>query len=246
MSDNEVWRSLIDTTEFAEAKLDGTKHVRMALTGPSGAGKTLTALKIAAVLGTKVAVIDTEDESAELFVNSVGVPKPYYVKPLKKFQVDNYIALMNIAAEKGHDVCIVDSLTPSWKKKNGILESVGRDIRNWDTIGNPQYDALMDCIKSFRTRMHIICTLRSDMEYALEPDPATGKLRVRKMGMRSEHRKDTPYEFDLFGSLDQYHNLTFTEADGKQRCEALEGKTFEKPWAELGLIIKAWLSGKDT
>lgn len=233
------------TIEFAPAMLDGTDYVRLGITGASGSGKTLTSLKLAAVLGTKVAVIDTEDGSAKLFANSKGVPKPYFVKELKKFQVANYVALLNAAYESGHDCCIVDSLTPSWNKKNGILDAVGGDIRNWKTTGNPQYDELMDTLKSFRKRMHIICTLRADMEYGLEPDPATGKIRVVKYGMKPEHRKDTPYEFDLFGYIDRTHTLSFDEGSGKQRCEALDGKTFDKPGTELGLIIKQWLAGKE-
>ncbi len=230
-----------NTIEFKPASLSG-RHVRMAITGASGAGKTLSALKIAAALGKRVVVIDTEDESADLFVNSAGVPQPYDVYPLKKFQVANYVALMNAAADQGYEVCIVDSLTPSWNKKSGILDQVGGNILNWQKIGNPQYEELMDTIKSFRRRMHIICTLRADMSYGLEPDQVTGKMRVVKYGMKAEHRKDTSFEFDIVGYMDQTHTIHFNESDGKTRCEILDNRSFEKPGAELGIIIRDWLS----
>jgi type II secretory pathway predicted ATPase ExeA len=42
-------------------------RLRLALTGPSGSGKTWGALLLAAGLGGKIAVIDTERESASLY-----------------------------------------------------------------------------------------------------------------------------------------------------------------------------------
>jgi Holliday junction resolvasome RuvABC ATP-dependent DNA helicase subunit len=42
---------------------------KLALTGPSGAGKTYSALLIASGMGNRIAVIDTENGSASLYAN---------------------------------------------------------------------------------------------------------------------------------------------------------------------------------
>ncbi|MGW4720942.1 AAA family ATPase, partial [Nocardia sp. NPDC004260] len=57
--------------EFEEATKEAAK-ARIALTGPSGAGKTYTALMLAFGLGENVAVIDTERGSASKYVGRNG------------------------------------------------------------------------------------------------------------------------------------------------------------------------------
>lgn len=227
--------------EFKPATLENS-YLRMCITGVSGAGKTLTALKLAKVLGTKTVVIDTENDSAKLFVNNPDVPKPYYVFNLTTYKVANYVKLLKEAAEQDFDCCIIDSLTPSWNKKDGILDQVGGNVRNWKDIGNPQTDALIEAIQSYRDRMHIIATLRAKSEVGMEKDPNSGALVVRSLGVQAQHRDGLAYEFDIVGHIDQQHVMRF-DGIGKQRCEALDGLEITKPGLELGLILKRWLEG---
>jgi ABC-type dipeptide/oligopeptide/nickel transport system ATPase component len=226
--------------EFKEATLENS-YLRMAITGVSGSGKTLTALKLAKVLGTKTLVVDTENDSAKLFANNPDVPQPYFVYNLTKYKVANYIALLKEAADNGFDVCILDSLTPSWNKKDGVLDQVGGNVRNWKDVGNPQLDALVEAIQSYRSRMHIIATLRAKAEVALEKSDS-GSMVVRSLGVQAQHREGLAYEFDIVGYIDQTHTMRF-DGIGKQRCEALDGMEFTKPGSDLGMILKHWLQG---
>jgi len=226
--------------EFKEATLENS-YLRMAITGVSGSGKTLTALKLAKVLANKVIVIDTENDSAKLFSKHPDVPNPYFVYNLTKFKVGNYVALIKEAANQGFDCCIIDSLTPSWNKRDGILDQVGGNVRNWKDVGNPQYDALIEEIQAYRNRMHIIATIRAKAEVALEKDDQ-GKLIVKSMGIQPQHRDSLPYEFDIVGHIDQQHVMRF-DGMGKQRCVALDGLEFAYPGTDLGIILKEWLAG---
>ena len=228
---------------FEVATITGS-YLRMLLTGASGSGKTLTALKIAAVLSErKVCVIDTESNTARLYANEPDVPKPYYVKNLTKFRVANYLKYIEEAYNAGADVCIVDSITPAWNKKDGILEHVGSNMINWGKIGNPEYFALVDALTTWNDRMHIIATARSKMQYELSTNAVTGKLDVVAKGLEPIQRQELPYEFDIVGDIDKEHHVISFNGVGKLRCTALDGKSFEKPGKELGLILKAWLNG---
>jgi DNA polymerase III delta prime subunit len=229
-------------SDFTEAVLDGNAYVRMALCGPSGCGKTLTALLLAAVLGKRVCVLETERDTAKLYTKHSGVPKPYFVKQLTKFSPDNYIKWVNNAADEGFDVCIIDSLTPSWNGAQGVLDIAGSDIRGWKTA-TPKYYELVNCVTGMNNRMHIIATFRSKQEHTIALDEATGKMRVTKKGLLPIHRDEMIYEWDIVGDMDMDHTISFNGI-GKTRASVLDGKTFDKPGSELGLMIKGWLKGE--
>lgn len=231
-------------SDFIEATLNENAFVRMAICGPSGCGKTLTALLLAAVLGKRVCVIETERDTAKLYINHSGVPKPYFVKQLTKFSPDNYIKWVNLAADEKFDVCIIDSLTPSWTGKQGVLDIADNDIRGWKTA-TPKYNELVECVTGMNNRMHIIATFRSKQMHSITLDPArNNKMIVTKKGMLPIHKDEMIYEWDIVGDMDMEHTMSFNGI-GKTRASILDGKVFEKPGLELGLLIKDWLSGKD-
>lgn len=230
--------------EFHIATIEGS-YLRMAIAGPSGSGKTLTALKLAKGLSHhSTVVIDTERDTAKLYANHSETPKPYYVFNLAKYTPQHYIKLLSevaASADPYFDVCIIDSLTPSWNKTGGVLDIAGSDIRGWKTA-NPQYVELVEAVTGYNHRMHVICTLRSKMDYVIEPDPVTNKMRVTKHGMQPIHRDELPYEFDIVGQLDQDHVMSF-DGVGKLRCDVLDGRTFTKPGKDLADILNVWLHG---
>lgn len=227
---------------FTEASTENT-YARIALTGAAGSGKTLTALKLAAGLGKRVAVIDTERDTAKLYAHHPDVPKPYFVYKLKKFMPQAYCQVIDemLATDPAFDVCIIDSISPSWNKQGGVLDIAGENIRGWKQA-TPEYDKLVEKLTGQNDRVHMIVTLRSKMDYALEPDPATGKLSVRKLGMQPIHRDEFLYEFDIVGSLDQDHTLSFGGI-GKTRFSALDKKSFENPGANVAALILEALQG---
>lgn len=213
----------------------------MLITGPTGCGKTLTALKIAKGFGGPVYVIDTERGSAQLYANHPDVPKPYHVYNLTKYQPQAYIQCLDAVAETDANVCIIDSASHSWNGLDGVLDIAGSDIRGWKTA-TPEYHRLVNKMLSFNARMHIIVTLRSKMDYQIGTNPTTGRMEVNKIGLAPIHREELPYEFDLVGAMTQAHVINFGGA-GKSRFPILDNVEITYPGAELAETILTALKG---
>jgi hypothetical protein len=211
-------------------------RARIALIGPSGTGKTYSALKIAEGLGERIAVLDTERGSASKYAGDVA---DFDVVELETFPMDAYIRVIEAAGKEGYDVLIIDSLSHAWVGKGGALDEVdkrsggkGGKFAGWKHV-TPKHQALIDAILS--APMHVIATMRSKTEYAM--DKEGGKTVVRKVGMGAVQRDGMEYEFDLVGELDQQHNLTIT----KSRCAALDEQVIHKPGADLAQELRVWL-----
>jgi DNA replication protein DnaC len=85
--------------------------LRLAIAGPSGAGKTYSALAIASGLTTidKVAVIDTEHGSADKYADIYrGFSS---VKITDNYAPDIFVETIKDAEASGFEVLIIDSLT---------------------------------------------------------------------------------------------------------------------------------------
>src|SRR3990167_3705721 len=89
--------------------------IKLGLSAVSGGGKTYSAILIAKGLAkgdlTKVAVIDTENNSADLYSHLGG----YNVLPISApFSPEKYISAIKECEDAGMDVIIVDSITHEW------------------------------------------------------------------------------------------------------------------------------------
>ena len=126
---------------------------RIGICGPAGSGKTMSALKLAfGIVGPtgKIAVLDTENESASLYAH-LG---DYHVAVIKPpFTVEKYISGIREAGNLGYDLIIVDSLSHAWAGTGGILEFV--DSRTESAKGNkfagwreatPKHNSLIDAM----------------------------------------------------------------------------------------------------
>jgi hypothetical protein len=91
--------------------------LRLALIGPSGAGKTYTALTLATHLvpGGRIALIDTKRGSASKY----GDLFAFDVAELEPFLPRRYIDAIAEAQAAGYDVLIIDSLSHAWMGKDG-------------------------------------------------------------------------------------------------------------------------------
>lgn len=210
--------------------------LRMAITGPSGTGKTYTALSIATNLG-KTAVIDTEHNSAIKYANLFQ----FDLFNLTNYHPHKFIQLINAAAENGYEVLLIDSLSHAWNGKGGILEIVDqakKQKRNEFTAwgdATPIQNDLIEAILS--ANIHIIATMRSKTEYVLEEDER-GKKVPRKVGMSPIQRDGVEYEFDIHGEMSTANEMRIV----KTRCPELYDAVIMRPGMELAATLHHWLN----
>ena len=218
--------------------------LRLALSGPAGSGKTYSALRVAAGMGGRVALIDTERGSASLYSDLFAFDVAELEPP---YRPDKYVAAIEAADAAGYDVVIIDSLSHAWAGEGGILEwvdDIKETTRNKMTAWKEPtaaHNRLVNAILGMNA--HCIITLRAKQSYAIETD-ARGKTTVRKLGMASIQRDGVEYEFTTVLTVGMDH---FAQVDvaGKDRTGL-----FAKPCElseETGEMLLAWLNqGEDT
>lgn len=220
--------------------------LRMALTGVSGAGKTLGALYIAFGLTgdwSKIAVIDTEHERARMYANrmDLGTGKFLYCPLYPPYTAERYTALVKEAAGVvGPDgVVIVDSFSHAWNNEGGILDVKDRiaaqqgknSYTAWNEAGKVQ-NSLVNTILA--VDCHTIVTMRSKMEYVMQENER-GKTQPVKVGLAPVQRDDTEYEFDIVLDIARSHIATAS------KDVTFLDKYGEIITLELGRQLKVWL-----
>lgn len=214
-------------------------RLRMALIGPAGSGKTMTALKIATALGGRIAVIDTEHGSASKYADAFT----FDTLALNTFSPDTYVAAIVAATAARYDILVIDSLSHAWSGKEGALEQVDRAAKKsqsgntyvaWRDV-TPMHNRMVEAILA--APLHVIVTMRAKTEYVQEKDER-GKTSIRKVGLAPVQRDGLEYEFDVVADMDADNNMIIT----KTRCPALAGQMYAKAGAEVATILKDWLT----
>lgn len=223
------------TFTFAPAT-KAARKARIALAGPSGGGKTYTALTLAAALADRVAVIDTERGSASLYSDRFA----FDTLALYTYDPRDLVKALAAAGAAGYGAVIVDSLSHFWEGAGGMLEQVdnaakrsgGNSFAGWKDA-RPLERAMVDALLAYPG--HVIVTMRTKTEYVVET--VKGKQVPRKIGMKPVQRDGIEYEFDIVGDLDHDHSLTVS----KTRCAELADEVIRTPDTLLGKRILAWL-----
>lgn len=212
-------------------------RIKMALQGPSGSGKTYGALLVAYGLCNdwkKIAVIDTENHSSELYAHLGNFQVLHVDQP---FSPERYIEAIKICDKSSIEVIIIDSISHEWEGIGGILEihsnMSGNSYTNWNKL-TPRHNAFIQNI--IQTGAHIIGTIRSKQEYVLSEK--NGKQVPEKVGMKGVTREGMDYEFTLVLELDIKNNAFAT----KDRTSLFMGKPDFKLTPEIGSKILAWCS----
>lgn len=217
-------------------------RARVAIDGPAKAGKSFTSLRLAFALGKRVAAIDTEFGSLSKYAGEQPDgegPFDFDVVELTRFAPADYIAAIHEAESAKYDILIIDSLSHAWVGEGGILDQADRsternNFAKWRDL-TPQQRRLVDTILACRA--HVICTMRSKMEYVLEKDEYDGKLKPRKLGLAPVQRDGMEYEFDLLCSVSQDHLVTVSGS----RCPAMSGAIAPSPGASFFRPYVQWL-----
>jgi len=225
--------------EFKPAQRKRAK-LRLAIAGPSGSGKTYSALLVASGITTweKIAVIDSENGSAELYAHLGG----YSVLTIEApYDPQKYINAIHIAEQAGFEVIIIDSLSHAWNGEGGILDQQGKAAdtkykgNSWAAWREctPRHNALVEAM--LKSSCHIIATMRSKTEYAQVTE--NGKTGIKKLGMAPIQRDGMEYEFTAVFDL----NLEHVVSVGKDRTGIFDGQYF-KPDVVTGHKLLAWLN----
>jgi hypothetical protein len=208
---------------------------RIAIFGPSGAGKTFSSLRIAGGLGGSVGVIDTERGTASKYSDRFD----FEVLELADQSVEGYVDAIGQATAAGFSVLVIDSLTHAWQT---LLEEVeklakakyrGNTWSAWSE-GTPLQRKLVAAILSFPG--HIIATMRSKTEWTTLDNK--GKKTPQRVGLAPEQGKGVEYEFDLLVELSTDHIANVI----KDRSGRFQDKLIEKPGEEFGRALADWLS----
>lgn len=216
--------------------IKSSSKLRLALLGPTGAGKTFTALSLTA--GRRVAVIDSEHGSASKYADRFA----FDVLNLPDHDPRTYIAAIKAAEDAGFDVVIVDSMTHAWKATQELVDQEttrsksGNSFQAWGKV-TPLWQDLIQAIVT--SKIHVVATMRSKIEWVIEENDR-GKKTPKKIGTKPDNRDGSEYEFDVVVELDQDHNAWTS----KTRCPDLDGQTWKCPSAaDLGATLFGWLEG---
>ena len=195
--------------QLQQAKRSKAK-IKIGLQAPSGAGKTMSALLLAKGLCgdySKVAVIDTENFSADLYSHMGSFNVLHLEAP---FSPERYIEAIEVCEQAGMEVIIIDSISHEWEGSGGILEvhssMVGNSFTNWSKL-TPRHNDFVN--KILQSSAHIICTIRSKQDYVLSEK--NGKMVPEKVGLKGVTREGMDYELTLVLELDIKHNARSTK-----------------------------------
>ncbi len=208
--------------------------IRLGLSAVSGGGKTYSAILIAKGLCgdlSKVAIIDTENGSADLYAH-LG---EYNVLPLTApFSPERYIEAIRSCEKAGMEVIIIDSISHEWDGKGGcleIVESLGGKYQDWAKV-TPRHQAFLEAI--LHSPCHIITTVRRKQDYEMIKDG--NKIRIEKGGLREITREGFEYELTINLELDTKHHATTS----KDRTNLFMDKAAFVPSEKTGEIIAQW------
>ncbi|WP_119071585.1 AAA family ATPase [Aggregatilinea lenta] len=231
-------------------------RLRLAITGATGRGKTLTMLKVLSAMMRfkaeeegletvpKFAVLDTEGFSASKYKYEEGVgpfdvlPMPFTGAKYAGHHPLNYVHVIEMAGQ--HYAALgIDSLSHEWFGKDGSLQLVDKytlasKSKNSYTEGwgkvTPWHTTLIETLLG--SPLHICATMRSKQDYVLENN------KPRKVGLGPIQRDGTDYEFDIVADMRE----VAVAAIDKTRCSRLRDGVFQEPGEDLARILWDWIT----
>lgn len=213
---------------------------KILLAGPSGAGKTYSALRLATGLaekcGSRIAAIDTEKGRIRYYAEEFDFDDIQ----LDDYSPEAYSKMIWAAADAGYKVLIIDSSSHEWTYcYETVNKMAGNSFTNWGKM-TPRHDKFMEAI--LQSPLHIICTVRGKDEYVLEEK--NGKQTPKKVGLGYKQRDDVEYEYTITFNIQQdSHNATAMKDNThifEHKFDPLTEKDGEAiyEWANSGEAVK--------
>lgn len=210
------------------------KHakMKMAVQGVSGSGKTYSSLVLAYGLcqdWSKIAVIDTENHSSDLYAH-LGKYNVLHLTP--PYTPERFMEALSVCEQAGMEVIIPDSITHEWEYLLDYHANLpGNSFTAWAKV-TPRHNAFVQAL--LQSPAHIICTIRTKSDYVLTDK--NGKLVPEKVGLKTVQRDGLEYDFTLVFELDIKNNATTS----KDRTGLFFGKPEQKITERTGLQIRQW------
>ena len=228
------------------------RPLKISLEGLSGSGKTFSALRLAfamrrAGIGKRIVVADSENESAGLYdgVTMDGETWEYETCaiPQELQNPKGYADCYEYLTGQGFDLVIVDSLSHAWHGAMEIVDKYasanrGDKFGGWAKVA-PDQRRMLTLLTD--PRAHCIATMRVKSEYE-RVEGNNGRAQIKKVGMKTDQREGSEYEFDCVVRLDAGHEAHVEKVRG---CMAMDGASANKPgpmfWKPL---FDWWLSAE--
>lgn len=209
--------------------------LRLNLASPSGFGKTYSALLLAFGITddwNKIAVIDTENDSASLYAHLGNFQILSLVPP---FTTQRYIEAIQACENANMEVIIIDSITHVWKGQGGLLEfqnSLGGRYQDWARV-SPLYQQWLNAI--LQSKCHVITTNRKKQGYNMITE--NNKTKVEKAGLDDEIRDGYDYEVTVALEIINTNHLARASKD---RTGLFMGKPEFVISSETGKQLLQW------
>lgn len=197
----------------------GKKPARIVIGGPSGAGKTFTALTFAKYLekltGKPTAAVDTEHYRMSLYADKFSFDVNNWEPP---FDPKELIKVIHDAEKDDYGTLIVDSSTHFYSGEGGLLEIVsdaakqkygGNQYAGW-AVGTPIQNDLIDAI--IRSPLHMIFCTRAKQGYV--ETEKNNKKSYEKVGMELQQRDGFEFDFDFALIMDMDNNASVSKGMG--------------------------------
>lgn len=218
------------------------RRLKIAITGPTGGGKTLAALCLASVLcgDRRFLVADTEAGRAALYADDFDFDHGTIEAP---FHTDKYIEAIRVAMDGDYGALVLDSLSHQWDGEGGMLQRKtakdaqgGNHFTNWAPFST-EFNKFREAVQ--QAPIPIISTIRSKLSYATTE--GGGKAAPKKIGMQPIQRDTFEYEFDLVFDVQMTHRATIAKGIRGLLPEG-DGMVYDLADPAIGRQIVAWLA----
>ena len=224
------------TMQFQKATKKQAK-LRLALFGPSGAGKTYSALRLATGMGGTIGVIDSEKGSSNKYADKFD----FSVLTIEDKTVEKgYLPAIEAAGFAGIEVLIIDSISHAWQELLEMVDKVaatdfgGNSWAGWSKA-TPIQKRFVEALLGYPG--HLICTIRSKTAWEIQDD-GKGKKKPTRVGLAPEQRGGIEYEFDMLMELNVSHSAKVL----KDRTDKYQDEIIDKPDEKMGKELMAWLN----
>jgi hypothetical protein len=232
----------------------------VAFIGSSGSGKTLSMLLVAygmmkeeypelesAEVFKKIGMIDTEHNRGQIYagttVTGIKIEPFYHIDLQAPYSVERYSEAMMDLKNAGCEVVIVDSISHAWEGQGGMLdlkEQFGGTFSSWRKV-KPYMEKFVRDLTA--NNVHVLASMRTKQDYQVETGD-TGKLNIKKIGLKPVMKDDLEYEFMIVWRIDQSHvaqavkdNSNLFESDPGRLTPEQGAKLFR--WLDEGIDVKA-------